>query len=58
MLNQGLGALRLAKHPGKTFVATIEKGFDLLCYHFSPQGVTLAGQKTALGSTDLTLDEE
>ena len=46
MLNQGLGTLRLAKHPAKTFIGRIEKGFDSLGYHFSPQGVTLAKQKT------------
>ncbi len=43
-LNQGLGALRLAKHPGKTFIGRIEKGFDFLGYHFSPQGLTPARQ--------------
>ena len=37
-------ALRLAKHPGKTFIGRIEKGFDFLGYHFSPQGLTLARQ--------------
>ena len=46
MLNQGLGTLRLKKHPAKTFIGRIEKGFDFLGYHFSPQGVTLAKQKT------------
>ena len=29
-LNQALGALRLKKHPGKTFIGGIEKGFDFL----------------------------
>ena len=43
-LNQALGALRLTKHPGKTFIGRIEKGFDFLGYHFSPQGLTLARQ--------------
>ena len=38
MLNQGLGALRLAEHPGKTCTGGIEKSFDMLYYHFSPQG--------------------
>ena len=32
------------KHPGKTFVSRIEKGFDFLGYHFSPRGLTLARQ--------------
>ena len=43
-LNQALGALRLEKHPGKTFIGGIEKGFEFLGYHFSPQGLTLARQ--------------
>ena len=43
-LNQALGALRLEKHPGKTFIARLEKGFDFLGYHFSPQGLKLAKQ--------------
>ena len=43
-LNQALGALRLEKHPGKTFIGRIEKGFDFLGYHFSRRGLTLARQ--------------
>ncbi len=43
-LNQALGALRLEKHPGKTFIGRIEKGFDFLGYHFSPRGLTPARQ--------------
>ena len=43
-LNQALGAPRLAKHPGKTFIGRIEKGFDFLGYHFSPRGLTPARQ--------------
>ena len=43
-LNQALGGLRLAKHPGKTFIGRIERGFDFLGYHFSPEGLTLARQ--------------
>ena len=39
-------ALRLAKHPGKTFIGRIEKGFDFLGYHFSPRGLTPARQTT------------
>ena len=29
---------------GKTFIGKIEKGFDFLGYHFSPQGLRLARQ--------------
>jgi hypothetical protein len=35
----------LEKHPDKTAMGRIEKGFDFLGYHFSPQGLSLA-QKT------------
>ena len=38
------GAPRIEKHRGKTFIGRIEKGFDFLGYHFSPQGLTLARQ--------------
>ncbi len=30
--------IRLEKHPGKTLIGRIEKGFDFLGYHFSPRG--------------------
>jgi hypothetical protein len=33
---------RLEKHPHKTDMGRIEKGFDFLGYHFSPQGLSLA----------------
>jgi len=41
-VNQELGALGLDKHPGKTFIGRIERGFDFLGYHFSPRGLTVA----------------
>ena len=34
--------LRLQKHPDKTFIGRIEKGFDWLGYHLSPAGLTVA----------------
>jgi len=34
--------LKLEKHPDKTFIGRIEKGFDFLGYRFSPQGLGLA----------------
>ncbi len=37
-----LGALRLEKHPDKTFIGRIEKGFDFLGYHFSRSGLSVA----------------
>ena len=43
-LNQIFTALKLEKHPDKTFIGRIEKGFDLLGYHFSRQPLRLAAQ--------------
>ncbi len=40
--NQALNQLRLEKHPDKTFIGKVEKGFDFLGYHFSPQGLLIA----------------
>ena len=37
-----VGGLRLEKHPDKTFIGRIEKGFDFLGYHFSPEGLSMA----------------
>ena len=42
MLNQVFASLRLEKHRDKTFIGRIEKGFDFLGYHFSPQGLGVA----------------
>ena len=39
-----LGALRLEKHPDKTFIGRIERGFDFLGYRFGPEGLTLAAK--------------
>ena len=35
--NQILSALKLEKHPNKAFIGLIERGFDILGFHFSPQ---------------------
>ena len=32
----------MEKHPDKTFVGRIERGFDFLGYHFIPAGLTVA----------------
>ncbi len=37
-----LGGLRLEKHPDKTFIGRIERGFDFLGYHFSRGGLRIA----------------
>jgi RNA-directed DNA polymerase len=42
LVNEILGALRLEKHPDKTFIGRIERGFDFLGYHFSRAGLGLA----------------
>lgn len=34
----------MEKAPEKTYIAKIEKGFDFLGYHFSPEGLTVAQQ--------------
>ena len=41
-LNQCLGALKLEKHPDKTFIGRIGKGFDFLGYHFSGKPLRVA----------------
>ena len=42
VVNQVLASLRLDKHPDKTFIGSIAKGFDFLGYHFSPKGLRVA----------------
>jgi RNA-directed DNA polymerase len=46
-LNRILGGLNLEKHPAKTFVGRIEKGFDFLGYHFGRADLRLAGKTIA-----------
>ena len=41
-LNRELHALQLEKHPGKTFIGGIEKGFDFLGYRFTLRSLTVA----------------
>ncbi len=41
-VNEVLGSLRLEKHPDKTFIGRIERGFDFLGYHFSREGLAVA----------------
>jgi hypothetical protein len=42
VVNQVLTSLQLDKHPAKTFIGRIAKGFDFLGYHFTPDGLTVA----------------
>ena len=43
-INEELAALRVEKHPDKTFIGRITKGFDFLGYWFSPGGVGVANK--------------
>lgn len=45
VVNQTLNGLQLEKHPEKTFIGKIERGFEFLGYHFGPGTLTVA-QKT------------
>ena len=40
LLNTKFNRLKSEKHPDKTFVGKVAKGFDFLGYHFSPQQPT------------------
>ncbi len=42
VVNQVLGSLNLEKHPDKTLIGRIERGFDFLGYHFSAAGLAVA----------------
>jgi len=41
-VNRILTGLKLEKAEDKTFIGKIERGFDFLGYHFSPDGLSLA----------------
>ena len=45
VVNERLSGLGLEKHPDKTFIGRIDRGFDFLGYHFSREGLAVA-QKT------------
>jgi len=42
VFNQTFDELKLEKHPDKTVIGRIERGFDFLGYHFSPDGISVA----------------
>ena len=54
VLNQVLSSLKLEKHPEKTFIGRIERGFDFLGYHFSRAELTVA-RKTHENSAERAL---
>ncbi len=43
-INQGFSALGVVKHPDKTFIGRIRKGFDFLGYRFGEGALGLAGK--------------
>jgi len=40
-VNETFREIKLDKHPDKTFTGKVKRGFDLLGYHFSPEGLTV-----------------
>ena len=46
-LNRMLATLMLEKHPAKTFIGRIERGFDFLGYRFDRAGLTVVAQTRA-----------
>jgi len=42
VLNQTFDELKLEKHPDKTVIGRVERGFDFLGYHYSPDGISVA----------------
>jgi hypothetical protein len=44
LLNQTFNELKLEKHPGKTLIGRIERGFDFLGYHYHPKALTVANK--------------
>ena len=53
-LNRTLAALKLEKHPEKTFIGRIDKGFDFLGYHFAPGSPSDKVWDTDVGWTGFT----
>ncbi len=43
-LNRILNTLKVEKHPDKTFIGKIDKGFDFFGYHFSRAALKIAGK--------------
>ena len=47
VLNRTFDELKLSKHPDKTSMGRVERGFNFLGYHFAPSGFSLATQTLA-----------
>ena len=57
VLNRTFDDLKLVKHPDKTAMGRVARGFDFLGYHFTPSGLSLAAQTLAhCASKALRLD--
>ena len=48
VLNQTINELKLEKHPEKTLIGRIERGFDFLSYHFHPTKALKVAKKTLM----------
>lgn len=48
VVNQVFRGLGLEKHPDKTFIGRIERGFDFLGYHLSCHGIAIASNKSPI----------
>jgi hypothetical protein len=48
VLNQTINELKLEKHPEKTLIGRIERGFDFLSYHFHPTKALKVTKKTLI----------
>ncbi len=44
VVNKTLASLGLEKHPDKTFIGRIDRGFDFLGYHFSRSALSAASK--------------
>jgi len=47
-VNEVMAELRVVKHPDKTFIGRIAKGFDFLGYWFTPTGLGVASKTVSL----------
>jgi len=47
IVNQTLNELKVEKHPDKTFIGRIAKGFDFLGYSFEPKGLSIVPKTLA-----------
>ena len=45
--NQTLNEIKVEKHPDKTFIGRIAKGFDFSGYSFEPKGLSIAPKTLA-----------